>query len=147
MTATPASFRAAFPEFSSTATYPDAQVNFWLALSGKLLNAERWDDLLDFGQQLFVAHNLTLWFNAKRAAALGQNPGAVLGTVTSGTVDGVSYTRDAASVMDPANGHWNLSSYGLRYRDLVRMIGAGPVHVGNEGGQVIVGGWPGVIPY
>jgi hypothetical protein len=130
MTVTAASFRGSFPEFTSIQTYPAQEVQFWVDLAAKLHNAARWGDTLDFGVQLFVAHNLSLQFNANAAAKTGGNPGAVIGTVTSGSVDKVSYSRDASTAMDPKNGHWNLSSYGLRWIRLSRMMGAGPVYVG-----------------
>lgn len=142
MTVTAASFRAAFPEFANTGNYPDPQVDFWIAL-GVLLCGPRWGRLLDFGIQLFVAHNLSLEFNAMKAAATNQNPGFVVGPVTGGAVDKVSYQRDPGAAMDPANGHWNLTIYGLRYIRMVRMVGAGPVQVGVPLGACSNGAWPG----
>jgi len=144
MTVTVASFRAAFPEFGgpTTTTYPDPEVQFWLDLSSNLLDAGRWGSLFDYGQQLFVAHNLSMSFNSKTDVAGGQAPGQVKGAVTSASVDKVSYSRDASSVMLPDAGHWNLSTYGLRYRQLVKMIGAGPIQVG-MGDTVSVSAWQG----
>jgi hypothetical protein len=131
MAVTSATFRAAFPAFGgpNTQTYPDLEIEYWLGLSLKLMNVPRWGNLLDDGQMLFVAHNLSLEFNAKKATAKGQNPGEVKGMITSASVDKVSFSRDS-SFMDPKNGHWGLSIYGLRYIRLVKMIGAGPVYVG-----------------
>jgi hypothetical protein len=146
MTVTAASFRTAFPAFANTATYPDAQIDFWIALALLMHNAERWGNLLDYGVMYFVAHNLTLEFNANRAATLGQNPGPVLGAVTSGSVDGSSYSRDPGQAMDPNNGHWNLSVYGLRWKEMQRLVGAGPVQVGvGCTTPSISAAWPGVI--
>jgi len=130
MTVTVVSFRAAFPEFTDAPTYPQPEIQFWLDLSAKLLNSDRWGELLDFGAQLFVAHNLCLQAASKTGAAGGGLPGQVVGPTTSASVDKVSYSRDASSAMDPANGHWNLSTYGLRYKQLLSMIGAGPIQVG-----------------
>ncbi len=146
MTVTAASFRANFTEFSSVTVYPNAEIDFWIGLALLLHDVGRWGTALDYGIQLFVAHNLSLQFDSKKASASGQNPGKVVGNVTGGTVDKVSYTRDTSSVMDPKNGHWNLSSYGLRYIRLVMMIGAGPVYVGAPSAAELaqyVGAWPG----
>lgn len=144
---TPTAFRANFPEFTSTVTYPDTEVQFWLDIGLLLLNAARWGTLLDFGLQLFVAHNLSLQFNAVRAGTAGQNPGFVVGPTTSGRVDKVAYQRDPGAAMNPKNGHWNLSIYGLRYIALVNMVGAGPVQVGVPlaAGACYPGAWPGPI--
>ena len=132
MTVTVQTFRAAFPEFSgnTSTAYPDPEVQFWLDLSAKLLDQSRWADLYDYGRQLFMAHNLALGFSSKADAAMGQSPGQVKGAVTSASVDKVSYSRDAASVMLTDAGHWNLTTYGIRYKQLVRMVGAGPYQVG-----------------
>lgn len=128
MTVTVASFRLAFPEFGSATTYPDASIDFWVGLSAILLNPERWGSALDYGIQLFMAHNLALGFNNSGGGS--QAPGQITGPTTSASVDKVSYSRDPSSAMDPKNGHWNLTTYGLRYIRLVMMMGAGPIQVG-----------------
>ncbi len=147
MSVTAASFRTNFPAFASTTDYPDAMINFWLDLGGRLLDQNRWGDLYDYGEQLFMAHNLSL----ERGVALGgtkQAPGQVNGPQTAGAVDKVSYSRNPGLVMDPKNGHWNLTIYGLRYIQLVKMIGAGPIQVGVSNSESNYGGssaaWPGV---
>src|SRR3954471_7999452 len=111
MAITDADFRAAFPVYKSTMTYPVSQVQFYLDLGYKLHNADRWGDLLDFGVMLWTAHSLAL---DAAAASTGGVLGAVRGTVTSMSADGLSWSRDIASAVDPLAGHWNLSTYGLR---------------------------------
>lgn len=146
---TPAAFRDQFPVFASTTTYPDTEIQFWIDLAAKLHSVERWGDLYDYGVSLFVAHNLSLEFSSTAAAAAGQAPGQVVGALSSASVDKVSYSRDSSSAMDPKNGHWNLTTYGLRWVRLMRMIGAGPLQVGvpsPQEGQMSNGFWPGVIP-
>lgn len=148
MTVTIQGFREAFPAFSNTATYPNPEVQFWLELGQKLLNAERWGDVYDYGLQLFMAHNLSLEYQATMGGA-GQAPGQVIGPTTSASVDKVSYSRDPGAAMDPANGHWNLTTYGLRYIRLVNMFGAGPIQVGVPPGGTnnpYPFAWPGVLP-
>jgi len=138
-------FRKAFPEFIDPNCYPEHEYAFWASLGLKLMNQCRWGDLLAEGLFLFIAHNLSLEFNAKRQAAKGQQPGQVVGPTTSASVDKVSYSRDASSAMDPKNGHWNLTIYGLRYKWLVNMVGAGPVHVGPAHPGQSMTAWPGVM--
>jgi hypothetical protein len=145
---TVAEFRAAFPAFSDVTKYPDAEINFWINLGNLLVaNAYRWGDLQSYGIMLFVAHNLALEAMSTGSGG-GGTPGAIVGPLTSGSVDKVSYSRNPGVAMDPKNGHWNLTSYGLRYIQLVRMVGAGPVQVGvPEGGSNYDPGlaWPGVV--
>lgn len=136
-----------FPEFADAAQFSQAEVTFWLTLATKLQDLGRWGDLYDFGQQLFTAHNLVLQGQATQAASVGGAIGLVQGAVTGGTVDKTSYTRDPGAAMDPKSGHWNLTTYGLRYIALVRMIGAGPVQIGvGCGAGLGTTAWPGVIP-
>lgn len=130
MTVTVSSFRGAFPVFGDASKYTSTEISFWLDLASKLVSQERWSTLYDAGVQLFVAHNLAIDAGATLNAKLGKAPGQVEGAVTSGSVDKVSYSRDPGSAMDPSNGHWNLTTFGLRYIRLARMLGAGPVQVG-----------------
>lgn len=147
MLITPNEFRTAMPVFMNPSCYPDGEINFWAALAEKLHNADRWGDLLPFGQQLFIAHNLALDAVNRNAVAAGQAPGQIVGAVTSGSVDKVSYSRDATAMMEDGAGHWNLTTYGLRYRRLVLMVGAGPVQVSPNpfGSPIATSAWPGVI--
>jgi hypothetical protein len=144
-TVTADSFRVAFPAFADDLAYLGPEIDFWIALGTNMINVGRWGNLASFGLQLFVAHNLSL-----EAARCGQGaasgPGAILGPLTSATVDKVSYSRDSSAAMDPKNGHWNLTTYGLRYIQLVRMVGAGPLHIGAPLGASNYGyggAWPG----
>lgn len=145
-----AGFRDAFPAFSDELLYQSEQVGFWFDLAAQMMDAARWGSLYEYGARLFVAHNLSL-DGSSAGGAGGQAPGAVQGAVTSASVDKVSYSRDPGSAMDPKNGHWNLSTFGLRYVALVRIVGAGPVQAGAPFGPATPGfapgagnGWPGV---
>lgn len=143
-----ADFRAAFPAYKDTIKFPPAQVAFYIALGYKLHNADRWGDLLDFGVMLWVAHSLSLDAQGMGAGVAG----TVRGVVTSMSADGLSWSRDIGSAVDPQAGHWNLSTYGLRWRSLVNMMGAGPLYVGAPGlyDAYLSGGngwaWPGPDP-
>ncbi len=150
MTTTPLILRGNFPAFKDNTEYPDPVINFWITYAKLFHDVGRWGTALDIGIQLFVCHNLSLEFNANHAAKRGQNPGFVIGPVTAGSVDKVSYSRDPSSAFDPAAGHWNLTTYGLRYWKLLMMMGAGPVQVGVPTEQDLnlgQGAWPGPFPY
>jgi hypothetical protein len=145
MTVTVASFRVAFPTFADLATYPTPQVQFWLDLGTNLHNAERWGTLLDPGLQLYIAHQLSIEYQSQKAAKSGQGPGQIAGAITGASVGKVSYSRDATSALNPLDGHWNLSSYGLRWKQLSGLVGAGPIQVGapSAGEMTAAYGWPG----
>lgn len=145
MTVTSESFRESFPKFMQPRFQP-ATITFYITLAGSLLNADRWGELLDYGTMLFVAHNLAL--DAMDGVAGGSGIGQIVGPKTAANVDRVGYSRDPSAAMDPANGHWNLSHFGLRFIQLSKMIGAGPIQSGHsplDTNQGFSGGWPGVI--
>ncbi len=147
MTVSVANFRQNFPEFVSVTTYPDAMVQFWLDIAYVMLNPTRWATALDYGIQLFVAHNLVLEAQAQKAAANGGIPGLAQGAVSSKSVDKVSVSYDVGSGAELAAGHWNLTNYGRRFIHIAMMMGAGPVQIGTPYGSdqplLMAGAWTG----
>lgn len=130
MTVTVASFRQDFPEFASVAIYTNSQVQFYLRLAGKMLNVARWGNVIDEGTELYIAHNLALERKAQLAGQNGGVPGGATGNLAGKSVDKVSVNYDNSSAMEPDAGQWNLTTYGLRFIQMARMMGAGPVQVG-----------------
>jgi hypothetical protein len=124
-----ATFRADFPVFANPAIFPDSQINFQIDLAVIRLPECRWTTLLPYGIELFVAHNLSLARAAQIAAAAGAAPGALNGPVTSKAVDKVSYSMDPSLVALTDGGYWNLTSFGVEFLQLARMIGAGPIQL------------------
>jgi len=123
---TPAEFRTNFPEFTDSTRYPDAQIQFYLTLGSKLLTDARWvtSDLLDYGLQLYVAHQVSLAAQRVASAAAGGQIG-VAGVTSGKAVDKVSVSYDTSAVLEKDAGHWNLTPYGLQFINLVRMAGSG----------------------
>lgn len=126
---TPATFRAAFPEFSDAVIYPDPQVSQWLTVAAKMVNADRWDDLTDLGQQLFTAHHLAMAIADQKTAAAGGVPGKVSGALNSKAVDKVSASYDVSAVTYADAGFWNMTSYGIRFYAFMMMFGAGGIQL------------------
>jgi hypothetical protein len=120
MTVDAVKFRADFPEFADTATYPDSMVAFWLSFALRMLPADRWADLIDHGVELMTAHQLALAARAGKGA-----PGAILAPQTAKSVDKVSVSYDTGAVRLENAGHWAGTSYGMQFLQLARMIGAG----------------------
>lgn len=129
MAVTAASFRANYPEFADQTAYPDSGVAYWIRVAGLLLNACRWQDMLDVATELFVAHNLVLERQAQKSAAGGAVPGASSGAIASKTVGPVTQAYDTSAGINPDAGHWNLTTFGTRFYGLMQMFGAGPIHV------------------
>jgi hypothetical protein len=144
MTVSAASFVQSYPEFSNTTTYPVSSINYWLAIAGLMLtNTRRWGlgsatasspptTRLDFATELFVAHNLALESAAALAAgalAAGATPGLTPGILNSKSVGPVSAGYDVASGIDPDDGQWNLTTYGVRFIRLAKASALGPIQV------------------
>ncbi|WP_448952136.1 DUF4054 domain-containing protein [Labrys neptuniae] len=129
MTVTAAQFRLDFPEFADTAAFPDTQVTFWLNAAALFMSAERWGDCLDFGTELYIAHNLTLARQNQIAVAKGGVPGIASGRTQSKAVDKVSVSYDTGSVTIDGAGAWNMTTYGVQFYQLLLMFGAGGVQL------------------
>jgi hypothetical protein len=124
-----AQFRADFPEFSDTTKYPDSAVDLWLSLGEKTLAPDRWCDYLDLGLELFIAHNLAVAAGNQLTAAVGGAPGQVKGPLTSKSVDKVSAGYDTGAVALQDGGFFNLTTYGIQYLQLARMVGTGGIQL------------------
>jgi len=120
------SFRAIYPEFNDTSKYPDAVITYYLNIAFLKLNQERWAELYDYGTGLLVAHYLTIKALNLKAASIGGNIGQNLGALTAKSVGYVSMSYDTSRILDPFDGQWNLSSYGLQFIQEAKAIGSGP---------------------
>jgi len=124
-------FRIDFPEFSygSPLDYPDSQVDFWYDLAGSQMNVDRWGDFLLQGQELYVAHNLSLSKARQQAALAGQVPGQVTGVLSSQSAGGVSASLDTSSTAETEAGNYNLTVYGRQFIRLARIVGSGGLYL------------------
>lgn len=117
-------FRSAFPEFAAVS---DERVVFWVTLAEKLITTDRWEGLADHAQALFTAHNLALEAAALRSGTSGV-PGLTgsAASLTGKTVGPTSMSYGVpGAALAGSDGHWALTLYGLRYRQLLMMISTG----------------------
>ena len=126
-----AQFREAFPQFTASLA-PDTRVQFHLPGAGKLLPATRWDELLEQGLGLYVAHQLTLELEALKSQDGTGGIDAAAGPVTAETktVGSMSHavTRAGASGQGSAlvnAGQYNNTIYGQQLWQLMQIVGAG----------------------
>ena len=118
-----ATFRAVFPEFVDAAKYPDVQVQYYLDFAVQSLRPEAWRNLLERGTGLFVAHYLAMSAVSRAGTVPGRGQ---LGIVASKSVGPASISYDNSAISAQADaGHWALTSYGLMYWELMRMVGTG----------------------
>ena len=118
-----ATFRAVFPEFGDAAKYPEAQVQYYLDFAVQSLRPEAWRNLIGRGTGLFVAHYLAMSAISRAGTVPGRGQ---LGIVASKSVGPASISYDNSAISAQADaGHWALTSYGLMYWELMRMVGTG----------------------
>lgn len=146
---TPASFVFDFPEFGNQSQYPPAVITYYIALANILLVPPRWGGssppapptnpptaLIDFAAELFVAHYITLEYQAQKAAAAGAPPGQQTGVVSGKSVGPISVSYDNMVTALENAGQWGLTIYGQRFWQLAEMAGAGPLQLTGGGGFV-----------
>lgn len=126
---TPDQFREDFPEFSDDVKYSTPVVEFWLTVSTSLVNSCRWGILTDQGIELCTAHHLVLAARDEQASDVGGIPGQMTGPLSSKAVDKVSASYDTGAATIDDGGFWNLTTYGVRYLTLAKMMGAGGIQL------------------
>lgn len=139
MAVTPASFAAAYPEFSDTARFPPATVAQIIDLATGFCSSRRWTfmgktasgkSMADIGIELFTAHWCAMERRNQDEAANGRPPGAIIGPYSGGSVGPSSVQYDTGSGILDKGGHWNVTNYGTRFLGLARMVGAAGIQVG-----------------
>lgn len=124
-----ATFREAFPEFTSEVAYPDAQITFWSGVAEKMVVEDIWGDMYDNAVMLYVAHEITLARQNAAAGSVGGTPGSSGGPPSSKTVGSVSVAYDAANTAEKNAGWWNLTTYGKQFYRLMMIFGAGCIQL------------------
>lgn len=131
MTISVQQFRIDFPEFSSIPNFPNSGVQFWLDFAYKMLNADRFGNVLDMAAELFAAHFIVIEARNLLASSKSGIPGQSSGgPISSKSVDMVSISYDTGAGTEPGAGHWNLTDYGIRLMWMINMFGSGPVQLG-----------------
>lgn len=123
------SFVIGFPEFTDSATFPTATVNYWIAQAYSQLNSRNLGAQIDYAASLFTAHNLVLAAQSMNAAASGAPVGAASGPISGKAAGGLSVTYDTGAAAIPGAGVWNSTSYGQRLYLLMRGAASGTFYV------------------
>lgn len=122
-------FREQFTEFGDVHKYPEPSVRLWMDVMTRLLPAERWCDLLDIGIGLGTAHHLVISTRNTSTAVAAKVPGTVMGAQTSKSVDTVSVSYDPSTVTLADAPFWNMTTYGIQFIQMCRMVGAGGIQL------------------
>lgn len=118
-------FRADYPEFEDKIRFPDASVNFYLAMADNLLNQDKFGDMFVNLAELMTAHYVELRARRTAAAKRGALNTSGGGVATSKSVDKVSVSYDVSSIIDPNAGFWNNTDYGREFFWWWEKFGAG----------------------
>jgi len=131
MTVTVALFIATYPEFyDGVEPQPETGiVQGWIDFAVMMLPADRWGAALDRGVMLYVAHHIAIQQRNLATARNGGIAGQMSGPLASKAVDKVSASYDTGAATIEGAGDWNLTTYGVQFRRLSRMFGAGGVQL------------------
>lgn len=131
-------FLAAYPQFATVVdeqpVVPDAVLDMFIDLTNEVVSEQRFGKMWEYCCGLYCAHMLTLWM-------LGQVPadstaedivasGTAIGTVTSESADGVSYSLDTSAVRDLAGwADFTLTRFGVLYASIAKRLAKGGMYV------------------
>lgn len=143
-----ATWRSTFPEFGDITAYPDAQVNFYLALACARMNPCVWGAQFDYGQALYTAHCMALARRRGISSQRGLVPGVATGLITAKSVADVSQSFDVEVGTLEGAGNYNLTDYGTMFYELMMLAGMGAIQLGGCAVPgAIVAGYIGVLGY
>lgn len=124
-----ADFRDEMPEFADSSKYQDGTVQDYLDLAVALLPVARWQNWYRLGVKMFVAHNLVLDQQATQAGTRGGLPGMTAGIMSAKSIGSVSVSYDTQAGIELNAGHWNMTTFGRRFINAARLVGAGGIQV------------------
>lgn len=122
-------FRTAFPEFADNEVYTNDEITFWAELAEMQLRQCIWKNAWIKGVSLYVAHEITLAAQNKKASNSGGVPGTSGGIANTKTVGNATIGYDTVSSAEKDAGWWNLTNYGKQLYHLFRIFGAGAVQL------------------
>ncbi len=151
-----AQFTNDFPEFANAT---QGQFNTWAKFAALMLtpvwgqpgpDADGNPTQYDLGSELFIAHNLALgMFSMQAAAQPGGIPGLNRGAINNEAAGPNSVGYDTAAGIETDAGNWNLTTYGTRFVQMARLLGAGPMQSSPGPSLNPLNGpaWPGPWPF
>lgn len=131
-------FLAVYPQFATiiddAPVIPQAVMDMFVALTNEVVSEVRFGKMWEYACGLYLAHMLTLWMQG--AVPEGSDPadivasGSSIGTVTSESADGVSYSLDTSAVQDLAGwADFKLTRFGVLYASIAKRLARGGMYV------------------
>lgn len=126
-------FLGIFPVFNDDSIYPANRIQLWLDVAGVQISYDHWRKLAPLAICLWTAHYLTLDKQEEDAANAGSTPGLADGVIRSVSTGSVSTGYDTTATTYKDDSHWNKTTYGTRFRELERRVGAVPTYFAPPG--------------
>jgi hypothetical protein len=115
-------FAEILPEFSPV---PDSGYEPWVTAVRAIVDPGVWgDELYEIGAALWIAHQVTMDKTSTRSGGAPMS-----GPMSTKRVDKVAVGYDTGAVTVAGAGSYNATSYGVRFLEFQRIIGAGPIVV------------------
>lgn len=126
-------FREAMPGFGYD-VISDKALDAYIELAHAVCKEARWHGLWREGMRLLIAHYVTLYLSAPEFGATREEiitGGRAKGIVTSKAVGAVNLSQDASQITGDLTGWgaYKLTTYGVQYATLARMVGKGAMYV------------------
>ena len=137
-TYTSSQFLAVYPQFATVVdgapVVPTAVMDMFVALTNEVVSEVRFGKMWEYACGLYLAHMLTLWMTGNVPNPEGPDDivaaGTSIGSVTSESADGVSYSLDTSAVQDLAGwADFKLTRYGVLYASIARRLARGGMYV------------------
>lgn len=137
-TYTATQFLAAYPQFGTVLNnaplIPTAVMDMFVALTNEVVSEQRFGAMWEYVCGLYLAHMLTMWLQGN--VPEGSDPadivatGSSIGSVSSESADGVSYSLDTSAVQDLSGwADFKLTRYGVMYASIARRLAKGGMYV------------------
>lgn len=131
-------FLAAYPQFATVVddqpVVPTAVLDMFLDLTNEVVSEQRFGKMWEYCCGLYCAHMLTLWLQGSvpdnSTADDIVAAGSSIGTVTSESADGVSYSLDTSAAQDLAGwADFKLTRYGVLYASIAKRLVKGGMYI------------------
>ena len=131
-------FLAVYPQFATVIdgapVIPQAVMDMFLELTNEVVSEARFGKMWEYCCGLYLAHMLTLWMQGE--VPEGSDPadivaaGSSIGTVTSESADGVSYSLDTSAVQDLSGwADFKMTRFGVLYASIAKRLARGGMYV------------------
>ena len=131
-------FLAVYPQFATVVdgapVVPSAVLDMFIDLTNEVVSEQRFGKMWEYCCGLYAAHMLTLWMQGSVPEGSSADDivaaGSSIGTVTSESADGVSYSLDTSAVQDLSGwADFKLTRFGVLYASIAKRLCKGGMYI------------------